>query len=252
MSEVRGEGAEPHPARPPAGPEVALRLAVVLLVAASGAVEAVSFTALDHVFAGVMTSNLALLGMAIGRGQNTGVTAALLALAGFGLGAAGVAWLTRRRTGVVTHWPAPVMLCLGGEAVLLGVGAGIWAAADGAPGDTMRDVLQFGAAAAMGIQAAAMVAAGRAAAPTTYLTGTLATYIVKGVGAARPDRWVPARLGALIVGAGACMALLRTAPAWAAVLPAVLVLCALLTACQPLIRVRRAPAGQGAAPAPPG
>ncbi|MGW3952244.1 DUF1275 family protein [Streptomyces sp. NPDC004752] len=239
MSEVSGAGAARHPARPPAGPEAALRLAVVLLVAASGAVETISFTALDHVFAGVMTSNLALLGMAIGQGQNTGVTAALLALAGFGLGAAAAAWLTRRRTGAVTHWPAPVMFCLGGEAVTLAVGAGIWAVVGGTPGNTMRDVLQFGAAAAMGIQAAAMVAAGRTAAPTTYLTGTLATYIVKGVGAARPDRWVPARLCALIVGAGACMALLRAAPAWAAALPAVLVLCAIPTACQPLFRMRR-------------
>ncbi|MFE7973870.1 DUF1275 family protein [Streptomyces shenzhenensis] len=239
MSEVSGEGAVRQPAQPPAGPEAALRLAVVLLVAASGAVETLSFIALDHVFAGVMTSNLALLGMAIGRGQTTGVTAALLALAGFGLGAAAVAWLTRRHTGAVTHWSAPVMFCLGGELAVLAAGAGIWAAVGGAPGDTTRDVLQFGAAAAMGIQAAAMVAAGRAAAPTTYLTGTLATYIVKGVGAARPDRWVPARLCALIVGAGVCMALLRAAPAWAAVLPAVLVLCALLTACQPLLRMRR-------------
>lgn len=227
---------------PSAGPVKALRLAVVLLVAASGAVETLSFTALDHVFAGVMTSNLALLGMAIGRGQGTDVTAAVLALGGFGLGAVVTAWLTRRRTGVVTHWPPRVLFCLGGEAVVLAAGAAVWAAVGGAPGATARDVLQFGVASAMGVQAAAMVAAGRAAAPTTYLTGTLATYLVKGVGSARPDRWVPARLGALIAGAAASMALLRAAPAWAALLPFVLVASAILAACGPLTRVRRGPA----------
>ncbi|PWI05249.1 hypothetical protein DIZ27_40440 [Streptomyces sp. NWU339] len=120
------------------------------------------------------------------------------------------AWLTRQRTDVDAHWPPPVMFCLVGEAVVLAAGAGLWAAAGGSPGRTVRDALQFGAAVTMGIQAAAMVAAGRAAAPTTYLTGTLATYIVKGVGASRPDRWVPVRLGALMVGAGAPGVLLRT------------------------------------------
>lgn len=222
-----------------AGPGAALRLAVVLLVAASGAVETISFIALDHVFAGVMTSNLALLGMAVGRGRNMGVTAALLALVGFGLGALVAAWPTRRSTGLVTHWSARVMLCLGCEAVVLVAGAGIWAAVGGAPSGTTRDLLQFGASVAIGVQAAAMVAAGRAAAPTTYLTGTLATYIIKGVGAARPDRWVPVRIAALIVGAAGCAALLRAAPTWAAVLPAVLVVCAVLMALQPWIRMRR-------------
>lgn len=202
----------------------------MLLVAASGAVETISFTALDHVFAGVMTSNLALLGMAVGRAQATGVTAAVLALAGFGAGAAATAWFTRRPRGEVTRWSRPVLWSLAGEALLLAAGAVAWAALDGAPGPLARDVLQCGAALTMGIQSGAMVAAGHAAAPTTYLTGTLATYIVKGVGAGRPNRWVPARLAALMVGAAASMTVLRNASAWAGVLPPVLVVCALLAA----------------------
>ncbi|MFJ8632323.1 DUF1275 family protein [Streptomyces sp. NPDC093568] len=229
--------------RPPTEPGRSLHLAVVLLVAASGAVESISFTALDGVFAGVMTSNLALLGMAVGREQETGVTAAVLALAGFGVGAVVTAWLTRRCPPAATHWPMPVMYCLAGEVILLAVGAVIWGAIGGTPGRAARDALQFGAAATMGIQSAAMVAAGRAAAPTTYLTGTLATYIVKGVGARHPDRWAPARLGALIVGAGACVALLREAREWAGALPVALGVCALLIGAAPLIRMRRATAG---------
>ncbi|MFE9610721.1 DUF1275 family protein [Streptomyces sp. NPDC006012] len=236
MSDERRGRVPPGPTHP-ADPGLVLRLAVVLLVAASGAVETISFTALDHVFAGVMTSNLALLGMAAGRGQDTGVTAAVLALAGFGAGAAAVAWPTRRSTGVVTHWSARVMLCLVAEAVVLAAIAGVWAAVGGTPDGTTRHVLQFGAALAIGVQSAAMVAAGRAAAPTTYLTGTLATYIVKGLGSTRSQRWVPARLGALVAGAAACMALLRAARTWAPVLPVALVVCALLMACLPLVRM---------------
>ena len=233
MRDEPREQAPETPGEPAAEPGTALRVAVVLLVAASGAVETISFTALDHVFAGVMTSNLALLGMAVGRTRGAGVTAALLALAGFGLGAAGTARFTRGHEGTVTHWPRPVLCSLVGEALLLAVGAVVWAVLGGAPGRTARDLLQFGAALTMGIQSGAMVAAGRAAAPTTYLTGTLATYIVKGVGAGRPNRWVPVRLAALIAGAGACAAVLRTAPGWAGALPPVLVACALLAARAP-------------------
>jgi uncharacterized membrane protein YoaK (UPF0700 family) len=219
-----------------------MRIAVVVLVAASGSVEAISFTALDHVFAGVMTSNLALLGMAIGRAREADVTSALLALAGFGVGAAVVVWVTHGRAEAGGHWPPRVMFCLVGEAVLLAVGAGVWAASGGAPGETARDALQCGAAVAMGGQAAAMVAAGRVAAATTYLTGTLTTYIVRGLGSAsaRPDRWVPVRLGAMVAGAAAAMALRGAAPAWAGALPFALVTAATLTASGPLLARRSA------------
>ncbi|MFK0295427.1 DUF1275 family protein [Streptomyces sp. NPDC090442] len=207
-------------------------LAVVVLVAASGAVEALSFTALDHVFAGVMTSNLALLGMAAGQARGAGVRAAVLALGGFGAGTAMGAWATRGAEETDERWSAPVLYCLLGEAALLAAGAGAWAASGGTPGGVTRDVLQCGAAAAMGAQCAAMVAAGRAAAPTTYLTGTLATYIVRapGSGPGRSDPWVPARFAALIAGAAAAVVLHQTAPAWAGVLPAALVAAAAQTA----------------------
>ncbi|CCB78105.1 protein of unknown function [Streptantibioticus cattleyicolor NRRL 8057 = DSM 46488] len=42
------------------------QVTVVLLAAASGGVDALAFTTLGHVFAGVMTGNLALLGIAVG------------------------------------------------------------------------------------------------------------------------------------------------------------------------------------------
>jgi uncharacterized membrane protein YoaK (UPF0700 family) len=216
-----------------------LRIAVVLLVAASGAVESVSFLGLDRVFAGVMTSNLALLGMAVGRGEAVDVTAAVLALSGFGVGTAVVAWCTRGSAVPTSHWPRHVMFFLGAEAALLAAGALAWGLTGGTPGETARDVMQFGAALAMGVQAACMVAAGRAAAPTTYLTGTLATYIAKGIGTGRPGVWVPLRFVGLIAGAAVSAALLKEARAWAALPSVILILCAIATACLPLTAARR-------------
>ncbi|MGW1591351.1 DUF1275 family protein [Streptomyces sp. NPDC002386] len=211
-------------------PGRALRFAVVLLVAASGGVEAVSFLGLSHVFAGVMTSNLALLGMAAGRGEPLDITAASLALSGFGTGTAVVAHYTRRTGASTTRWSRRVLIVLTAEAILLALGALAWALTEGQPDNRLRYVLQFGAALAMGAQSTAMVAAGKAAAPTTYLTGTLASYIVKGIGTGRPGVWVPLRLVALIAGAALCALLLHAGRTWALLPPALLVTSALITA----------------------
>ncbi|MER6039069.1 YoaK family protein [Streptomyces sp. NPDC001835] len=109
----------------------------MLLVAASGGVEATSFLGLGHVFARVMTSNLALLGMAAGRGEPLDITAALLALGGFGAGTALVAWYTRASVTSAMHWPRRVLVVLAAEAVLLGRRPGMgthgWPARRGAP-----------------------------------------------------------------------------------------------------------------------
>ncbi|MEV5177512.1 YoaK family protein [Streptomyces flaveolus] len=208
----------------------------MLLVAASGGVEAVSFLALDKVFAGVMTSNMALLGMAAGRAEATGVKAAVLALGGFAVGVLVVAFYTRRCAARTTRWPGRVMLVLGVDGLLLAAGALVWGLTDGAPGAVTRDVLQAGAALVMGTQSAAMVAAGRAAAPTTYLTGTLATFITKGVGTGRPGVWVPLRFVGLIAGAALSAGLLKQAPAWAAFPSVVLFLAAIIAASIPLLK----------------
>ncbi|MFF4653312.1 YoaK family protein [Streptomyces sp. NPDC001380] len=227
---------EQHVPSRPGGPDRSLRVAVVLLVAVSGGVEAVSFLALDKVFAGVMTSNLALLGMAAGRSQAAGARAALPALGGFAAGLLAVALLTRRCAAHADRWPGRVVLVLGADALLLAVGAQAWGAAGGTPDPTTRDALQCGAALVMGSQSAAMVAAGRAAAPTTYLTGTLATFITRGVGTGRPGVWVPLRLAGLIAGAALSAGLLERARAWAALPPVLLTLAAVAAACVPLLR----------------
>ncbi|WP_181160387.1 YoaK family protein [Streptomyces solincola] len=220
------------------GPSPSLRFALLLLVAASGGVETISFLGLNQVFAGVMTSNLALLGMAAGRGEAGSVIPAALALTGFAAGLTIVALYTRGTTPTTASWPRRTLLVLVAETALLGVGALAWGLTDGNPGALLRNVLQCGVAAAMGMQSAAMVTAGRTASPTTYLTGTLATYVVKGLGGGRQSLWAPLRLGAVIAGAALSAVLLSEARRWTLVPPVALLLCGLAAACIPFPRMR--------------
>lgn len=203
------------------------QIAVVTLAAASGSVETIAFLGLGHVFAGVITGNLALLGMALGNagGKTTDAAAAALAVLGYAVGLAAAAPLTRRSASIDGRWAPRVLACLIAEAVLLAVGAGIWAAFNGAPGPDAQHVLQFGAAFAMGAQSAAMLATGRPAGATTYMTGSLSTFVVNGLGSApgRANPWIPARLAAVIAGAAAAAAVRSASPTWAAAVPAFLV-----------------------------
>jgi uncharacterized membrane protein YoaK (UPF0700 family) len=203
------------------------QIAVVTLAAASGSVETIAFLGLGHVFAGVITGNLALLGMALGNagGKTTDADAAALAVLGYAVGLAVVAPLTRQSASIGGRWAPRVLACLIAEAMLLAIGAGIWAASNGAPGADAQHVLQFGAAFAMGAQSAAMLATGRPAGATTYMTGSLSTFVVNGLGASseRANPWVPLRLAAVIAGAAAAAAVRSASPSWAAAVPAFLV-----------------------------
>jgi uncharacterized membrane protein YoaK (UPF0700 family) len=215
-------------------PAAADQAALILLAAASGAVDAIAFTALGHVFAGVMTGNLALLGIAAGDARPADTGPPLLALAGFVLGTFTAASACRN-TRAEGSWPPRVLGCLAGEAVLLAVDAVVWARSAAAPGSALRDLLLFLAAVAMGGQSGAMLAAGSVARPSTYLTGSLATFITRGAGGAGggADRWVPVRLVALVAGAASAAVLHRAAPPWTAALPPALVALAVLTAARP-------------------
>jgi uncharacterized membrane protein YoaK (UPF0700 family) len=216
-------------------PVTAQEVAVALLAAASGAVDAIAFTSLGHVFAGVMTGNLALLGVAVGGDRFADTVPPLVALAGFAAGTAAAARACRPGAAGGARWPVRTLHCLGCEAVLLAAVAVVWAAAGAPPSPgALSDVLLAAVAVAMGAQSGAMLGVGAAARPSTYPTGSLATFITRGVGGAPgepgADRWVPVRLAALAVGAGAAVAVLRFAAGWTAFLPPVLVAAAVATA----------------------
>lgn len=213
---------------------------MVILATASGAVDALAVTSLGHVFAGVMTGNLALLGVAVGGDHFADVVPPLVSLAGFVTGTAVAARACRGAGGTDatgrTGWPSRTLAALACEAALLTAAAVVWTTCGAPPSGALREVLLCALAVAMGAQSGAMLGAGPAARPSTYLTGALATFVTRGVGrlpgggGPRTDAWVPARLAALAVGAGAAVAILRFAPGWTAFLPPALVVTAIVTA----------------------
>ncbi|MFE6889607.1 DUF1275 family protein [Streptomyces sp. NPDC057694] len=220
------------------------QITLLLLTGASGAVDALAFTALGSVFAGVMTGNLVLLGISAGRGDGAEVTGPLVALGGYVVGAACAALACRgsRRRAAGQLWPGAVVACLAAQCVLLAAVAVAAGVLGGRPGEGWRIALLAGGAVAMGGQSAAMVAAGAGGAPTTYFTGTLTTLVtgaVDGTGRGAGQLWTAARLVAVVGGAACAVAVHTAAPPWGFVPPVVLTACAV--ACQkPAHRLRRA------------
>ncbi|UNS95820.1 DUF1275 domain-containing protein [Streptomyces tubbatahanensis] len=228
---------------------------VLFLAAASGSVDALALTALGHVFAGVMTGNLVLMGVTAGSGGARGLPAAL-ALAGY---VAGTVLAARVCRGADTGarpggWPKRVVGCLWLEVLLLGGFAGVAASSGGAPEGEWRTVLLVTAATAMGLQSSAMLAGGSMAAPSTYFTGTLtALFAQLPAGGPPPSTWAGLRLVAVVAGGAAAAGLRIVAAPAAFACPAVLLLVAL--ACQragaartalPAVRagLRRSPGGR--------
>jgi uncharacterized membrane protein YoaK (UPF0700 family) len=212
-------------------------LLVIVLTVTSGAVDAISFLGLGGVFTAVMTGNLVLLGLAVGSGalaaaaRSAGAVPAYAAgvflaglITGPGGGGSRAPW---------APWPARVTVALGVElCVEIGWLVG-WVATDGRPEGGAALVLIAVSAVAMGIQAGAVRTLSLPALSTTYLTGTLTWLIGRlATGTREPSAWRlrAAAIGGLVVGAASGAAMLRTAPRWAAVLPATLVAAVVVTA----------------------
>jgi uncharacterized membrane protein YoaK (UPF0700 family) len=220
--------ADHHHARGRAGSHEGV--ALVLLAGTSGAVDALAFIALGHVFAGVMTGNLVLLGLAATGDVAGGPAAALLALGGYVAGAALAALITRRSSPPEVGWQRSVLWCLAGElpllvaaAVLWGTaGSGLWGTA-GTGEVAVRRLLLVLLAAAMGIQSAALLAAGSAGGSGTYFTGMLTGVVARlsaSPGGKRGEVLNLTRLGAVTAGAVPTASVRRAAPGWAAAVPA--------------------------------
>ena len=194
-------------------------LAVVLAVAA-GAMDAACFTQLGQVFAGVMTGNLTLLGLAGATRSGSLASHVAVALLGYVTGTALGAFVARLARGA--RRPAPVIAVLLVElAVLAGFTVG-WAVTGGHPAGPAQFGLLAVATPAMGLQAAAVRSAGTKLS-TTYLTGTLTTAItglVTGTRSRAGIRWSVAVLAAHAAGAAAAGVLLLISPAVLPALPA--------------------------------
>lgn len=186
---------------PAAAPRVPVRpgehIALLLLAAVGGAVDAFTLFTLGKVFAGVMTGNLVLVGAAAVDCDGDVVRHAVAALAGFAAGAAfagAAAGRLRLRD----------LLLL--ELLLLAVPAVTWSLDTGHP-DGERALLVLAAALAMGVQA------GTWGTPSTYFTGTLVD-LARRAGGRHPlaarDAWALGRLAAVVAGAAASAAVANT------------------------------------------
>jgi uncharacterized membrane protein YoaK (UPF0700 family) len=153
---------------------------VAVLTITTGAVDAVCFLHLGHVFASVITGNLVLMGVSAGTGVAALAEHGGVALAGYAAGVLAGAPIARERDraadGQSAAWPSRVTACLAAElVVLVAVSIGWWLAG-GRPGSNAQFVLLGLAAAAMGMQGAAVRRLGQMS--STYLTSTLTGVLV--------------------------------------------------------------------------
>jgi uncharacterized membrane protein YoaK (UPF0700 family) len=195
--------------------------AAILLTAGTGAVDVVSFTRLGGAFASVMTANLVLLGLSIVQASAGLAAHSGLAVGSYVLGVAIAARLIAvpprpREAARERDWPAMVTVVLALELVLLaGVAAG-WELTGGHPAGAGLYLLQGAAAAAMGLQSAAVRALGAGEFSTTFMTGQL-TGLVAALVTPGQRRWPgwqqPGPLLALVGGAVLGGTLIAVAPA---------------------------------------
>lgn len=186
---------------------------LLLLTAATGAIDAVSYLALDGVFTGNMTGNVLFLAFALVGVPGIPLLNNLCALAGFAVGSVVGGRLVRR--GHPVGLPARSAWLLGAGVVLIVALVGVWAAVgelDGVGLVTVTAVL----AALMGAQVAAVKPVGNTDITTVVVTSTLANVTREsrlGGGRQTPSQWRHRTFAIVAMGAGAALgaAVLRVA-----------------------------------------
>jgi uncharacterized membrane protein YoaK (UPF0700 family) len=149
----------------------ALAPIAIALTFCSGAMDVASFTRLGGVFTSVMTGNIVLCGLSIARGSVSLMLHTLTTFCGY---VAGVAFATRvmLSSGPAGFTPR-VRNTLSVELLLLsGLAVGWWVSGARPVGWAEYTLLAC-AAAAMGVQSAAVQQMGLTSVSTTFLTGTL-------------------------------------------------------------------------------
>ena len=145
---------------------------MILLAAAAGGVDAVSYLGLQEVFTAAMTGNTVLLGLAIGQGDFMAALASGLALVGFVVGVILVA-LAGQSEGDDASWPVGLTFALLIEALILAAIAVSWQWLGVKVEGVALVVLITATALAMGMQSAAVSRLNVSGVSTTYVTGTL-------------------------------------------------------------------------------
>lgn len=202
----------------------------MVLALTTGAVNAVTFLRLGKVFSSVITGNLALLGMAAGQRLGSQAVNGGVALAGYGLGVVVGGVIAGMAADGQPVWPGRTTATLAAELLVLAGFSGDWLAVAGHPSGGVRLVLLAVAAAAMGMQSAAVRLLGHMS--STYLTSTL-TALLQALATRRwPAEWerglsvLVAFVGGAALGAAALAGPTALVPAVIMVPVAIVVICA--------------------------
>lgn len=198
-------------------------LGLLLLTASTGAIDAVSYLALDRVFTGNMTGNVLFLGFAAVGVEGIPLLNNLVALAGFVLGS-----IVGGR--VVGHEKAPGRLTEPAGTLLAGGGAllfalvVVWMLVGPLPEAWLLPVTLL-IASVMGAQVAAVKPVGNSDITTIVVTNTLANAARESrLGGGAGKSWLPRILAVIAMGAGAALgagAVLWWGGAWALLVSAV-------------------------------
>jgi uncharacterized membrane protein YoaK (UPF0700 family) len=189
-----------------------IEVAVAALTVATGSLDVTAFLRLGGVFASVMTSNLAFVGIAVIRAEGALGAHCAVALAGYIAGVALGSAVAAPGGGEGHLGTRRLNLLLGGELVLLVAYALGWLAADAHPKGWAQMVLLGSVALAMGAQSAAAHRLRHPAAATTYLTGALTGVVTALTARRRPDPAATVALVALVAGAAVGAALIEVVP----------------------------------------
>jgi uncharacterized membrane protein YoaK (UPF0700 family) len=182
--------------------------AAVALAVTSGATDAIGFLALGGVFTSVLTGNMVLLGISVGRADGALAGHAAVAVVSYIAGCALGARIAGTATADDPIWPPAVTRALAIEATMFVLYAAGWWATGGRPDGGIAVGLLAVSAVALGMQSSV------GGLSTTALTGTLTTLVIRlATGHRLRDVVHQLRLSAGFVGGAALAALLvREAP----------------------------------------
>jgi uncharacterized membrane protein YoaK (UPF0700 family) len=205
----------------------------VVLTAVAGAVDALSITALGHVFTGIMTGNLVLLGVAAGQGLGAEASRSAVAFAGFAAGLFAGYQLAHPAAAVARWLRASVPLAFALELLLVTAFFAVWIGTGGHPSGGRLFALICLSAVAMGVQSATATRLAVSGISTTYVTGTLNALMGSLALVGRPGADAISQAAALMAlcgGAAIAMVVYRAEPVVAPVVPLAILTAAVLLA----------------------
>ncbi|MDG4797146.1 YoaK family protein [Micromonospora sp. WMMD1082] len=178
---------------------------LLVLTVGAGAIDAVSFLALDQVFTGNMTGNVLLIGFGLAGAPDIPVLNNVLALLAFMLGAVLTGRLTARATGRAKLSRSALAVLAGGTTLTFAL-AGFWTAVD-APGGVAALITTGLLAVVLGAQAAVARQIGIRDLSTVVITSTLVNLSADSRIAGGTGKAWPRRVGAVVaLGSGALVA----------------------------------------------